>query len=129
MHFFYHFERAVNQAINANFFVRWESDFKLSITQDGGPCLRLSNNWSTLSLSSFSFVLFPEEASYLCITGPQYSLTSLSILSCPLVISIRSLENHRFHQLLLLSAVSMSRGDILWGSSCLLHYLLIYLSV
>ena len=79
--------------------------------RSGGPCHNLSDNRSIPSLSSSSVILLPEEASHLCITGPQYPFTSC-ILSALLVISLRFLENHRFHQQLSLSTVSMSRRDI-----------------
>ena len=52
------------------------------------------------------------EASYLCVTGPYYPLTSFCSLSAFLVITLRSLENRRFHQQLSLSTVPMSSGDM-----------------
>ena len=45
------------------------------------------------------------------ITGPQYPLTPYSICSALLIISLRSLENHRFYQQLSLSTDSISRGN------------------
>ena len=77
-----------------------------------GPCHKLSYNQSIPSLSSSSFILRPEEASYLGITGTQYPLTSFCILSALLVISLRSLENHRPHQQLYLSTASMSTAKM-----------------
>ena len=53
-------------------------------------CHKFSNNQSIPSLSSSSFVLLSEGASYLCITGPQYPLTSFCILSTLLVKSLCS---------------------------------------
>ena len=86
--------------------------FRLSITQEL-ESHTFSYNRSTPLLSSSSFVLLPEEASYLCITGPQCPFTSFCILSDFLVISPHSLKNHGFNQQLSLSTVSMSRGDIM----------------
>ena len=79
-------------------------------SRSGAPCHKTSDNRSIPSLSSSSFVLLPEEASYLCITGPQYPLTYFCIFSALPVISLCSLENDRFHQQLSLSTVSMLRG-------------------
>ena len=70
-----------------------------SLSPRGGkPWHNLSDNRSIPLLSSSSFLLLPEEAFYLCITGSQYPLISFCIFSVFLVISFRSLENHRFHQ-------------------------------
>ena len=77
-----------------------------------GPCHKLSSNRCIPLQSSSFFVSLPAEASYRCITGPQYPLTFFCILSALLVIFLRSLENHRFYQQLCLSTVSISRGDM-----------------
>ena len=74
-------------------------------------CHKLSDNQYVPSLSS-SFVLLPEGASYLCVTGSQHPLNSFCILSGLAVISLYSLGKHRFNQQLPLSTVSMSRGDM-----------------
>ena len=74
-----------------------------------GPCHKLSDNQSILSLSPSSFVLLPEKASCLSINGPLYRLNSFCIFSPLLVISLCSLGNHRLHQQLCLSTVPMSR--------------------
>ena len=82
--------------------------FKLSINQHPGTFNKLPDNRSIPLLNSSSFVLLPEETSYLCITGSKYPLTFFCILSVLLVISLRSLKNHRFHQQLSMSAVSVT---------------------
>ena len=89
-----------------------EVTFKLSTTQEGTPCHKFSDNQSIPSLSFSPFVLLPEEASYLCITGPQYPLTSLCVLSALPAISLCTPEHNKFHQQLSLSTVSMARGDM-----------------
>ena len=85
--------------------------FRLSITQEL-ESHKFSYNRSTPLLSSSSFVLLPEEASYLCMTGPQCPFTFFCILSDFLIISPHSLKSHGFNQQLFVSTVSMSRGDI-----------------
>ena len=77
--------------------------------RSGGTSHKLSDNQSLPPLSSSDFNLLTEEASDLCLTGSQYPLTSFSFLSVLPIISLRSLENYRFHQQLSLSTVSMSR--------------------
>ena len=77
-----------------------------------GSCHKFSDSWSIPVLSSSSFVLLPEEASYLCLTYPQHPLNFSCILSVFPVISLCSLENHRFHQQFSLSTVFMSSGDM-----------------
>ena len=68
------------------------------LPRSGRPCHKLSSNRYIPSLSFSSFFLLPEEASYLCISGTQYSLNPFCILSTLLVIFLPSLENHRFRQ-------------------------------
>ena len=70
-----------------------------SLSPRGGkPWHNFSDNRSIPLLSSSSFLLLSEEAFYLSITGSQYLLISFCIFSVFLVISFRSLENHRFHE-------------------------------
>ena len=55
------------------------SYFSYLSSRCGGQCHNPSDNQSILLLSSSFFVSLPGEASYLCITGPQYPFTSFCI--------------------------------------------------